>query len=138
MSTMSRSRCRFLILVAALAAVVATSLVAPAPSKAVTFPNLTKLSPPGGWPTDNYGAHYSTSITGEQFSSPAVGDLDGNGVPDIVAGFPDGNVYAWRSDNHARWLKLWTGAGAVQASPTLVDLNGDGLPTSWRPTPMAT
>jgi hypothetical protein len=125
---MSWSRCRFFVLLAALAAVIATSLVAAGPSKAVTFPNLTKLSPPGGWATDNYGAHYSLDVTGEQFSSAAVGDLDGDGIQDIVAGFPDGNVYVWKTTDHARWLKLWTGPGAVQASPTLVDLNGDGLP----------
>jgi hypothetical protein len=123
---MSWSRCRFLVLAAALAALLATALVTSPPSKAVTFPNLTKLSPAGGWPTDNYAAHYATDITGEQFSSAAVGDIDGDGVPDIVAGFPDGSIYAWRTDTGARWFKAWTGPGAIQASPTLVDLNGDG------------
>src|SRR5207302_1401561 len=103
-STMSWARCRILVLAAAVTALVGAALVMPAPSKGVTFPNLTKLSPPGGWTTDNYVQHYSTDITGEQFSSAAVGDLDLNGVQDVVAGFPDGMVYAWRTDNGARWF----------------------------------
>src|SRR5438270_6358156 len=125
---MHRSRHRFIILAVAAVAVAAASLTAVAPARAASPQILTKLSPSGGWPTDNYAAHYSAEVTGEMFGGAAVGDLDGNGVQDMVAGFEDGNVYAWRTDNAARWLKLWTGPGAVQGSPTLVDLNGDGLP----------
>ena len=87
---------------------------------------LEKLTPPRGWETPGYAARNPHDV-GEQFSSAAVGDIDGNGVPDIIAGFPDGTVQAWRSDNGARWLRMQVGDGAVQASPTLVDLDRDGV-----------
>ena len=85
---------------------------------------MAKVTPPGGWETPGYQADYSQ--IGEKFSSAAVGDIDGNGVQDVVAGFPDGNVYAWRTDTGARWFRFWTGPGAVQASPGLVDYDRDG------------
>src|SRR5437588_7831643 len=125
---MGRLRRSLVVFTAALTSVLAAVCAAVTPARAVTFPNLTKLSPVAGWQTPTYGAHYALDITGEQFSSAAVGDIDGNGVPDIVAGFPDGSVYAWRTDTGARWFQVWTGPGAVQASPALVDLNGDGIP----------
>lgn len=74
--------------------------------------------------TPRFAANYSQ--IGERFASPAVGDVDGDGVPDIVAGTPDGHVYAWRTDNGALWFDHFTGAGAVQASPGLVDYDHDG------------
>lgn len=84
---------------------------------------LAKLTPADGWEvplgTDRSGI-------GERFSSPAVGDIDGDGVPDVVAGFPDGSLHAWRTDTGQRWFDYWTGPGAVQASPGLVDYDGNG------------
>lgn len=68
------------------------------------------------------------SPIGERFSSPVVGDPDGNGVPDVIAGFPDGHIYGWRTDTGARWFSYFTGPGAVQASPGLYDYDGDGHP----------
>lgn len=107
-------------------AVAATTLLLVPGSASAAPAYLPKTSPSTGWETPRYGTHYDADITGENFSSAAVGDLDGNGVPDIVAGFPDGTVQAWRSDNGQRWLDFYTGPGAVHASPTLVDYDGDG------------
>ena len=87
---------------------------------------LAKLTQAQGWETPVYASRNPRDV-GEQFSSAAVGDIDGNGVSDIVAGFPDGTVQAWRTDNGALWLTMQVGDGAVQASPTLVDLNRDGV-----------
>ena len=44
-------------------------------------------SPVAGWP----------QATGAStIASPAVGDLDGDGRPEVIAGSRDGAVYAWR------------------------------------------
>ncbi|HEY0561085.1 MAG TPA: FG-GAP-like repeat-containing protein, partial [Frankiaceae bacterium] len=85
---------------------------------------LTAVTPPDGWATPGYAANYSK--IGEQYSSAAVGDIDGDGKPDLVAGYPDGNVDAWHTDG-TLFLRYFVGPGAVQASPTLVDLNRDGV-----------
>ena len=89
---MHRSRHRFVVLAVAAVALAAASLAALAPARAASPQIMTKLSPAGGWPTDNYAAHYSAEVTGEMFGGAAVGDLDGNGVQDMVAGFEDGTV----------------------------------------------
>ncbi|HEY0561595.1 MAG TPA: FG-GAP-like repeat-containing protein [Frankiaceae bacterium] len=85
---------------------------------------LSNVSPAAGWATPGYAANYSK--IGEQFSSAAVGDIDGDGNPDFVAGYPDGYVNAWHTDG-TLFLRYFVGPGAVQASPTLVDLNRDGV-----------
>ncbi|MCU1449065.1 MAG: repeat-containing protein [Acidimicrobiales bacterium] len=119
---------RLFFVACALAALLAGALgqIGATPARAATL--LTKLSPAGGWQTPNYANHYALAQTGEQFSSAAVGDINGDGVPDVVAGFPDGMVYGWRTDTGARWFQANSGPGAVQGSIVLVDLTGDGIP----------
>ncbi len=100
------------------------ALPADAAVRAAANVALPKVSPAGGWDTPNFAANYSQ--IGEKFAGAVVGDIDGNGVPDIVAGFPDGNIYAWRTDTGVRWFQFYTGPGAVQSSPALVDYDRDG------------
>lgn len=67
-------------------------------------------------------------------SSPAVGDIDGDGRPEIVHGtgrFFQGvsrRVYAWNCDGTV--VDGWpvTVDGQVETSPALGDLTGDGVP----------
>ena len=63
-------------------------------------------------------------------SSPALGDLDGDGRPDVVAGSSDGVLQAYKGNGGRMWavhLPFITGPGhAITASPIIGDLNGDG------------
>src|SRR5437899_66235 len=122
---------RVLGMVGVLAALVGivSGLAAPASSapvlSRVAVPSFPAAS--GPWTTDRFAQFYGKSITGEMFSSAVVGDITGSGRSAIVAGYPDGNVYAWNAADGARLLKFSTGTGAVQSSPALVDLNNDGV-----------
>ena len=74
-----------------------------------------------GWPVTTGGV---------TFSSPALGDLDGDGRPDVAIGSSDGFVQVYKGNGGRLWAKhlLFNGAPghAVTASPIIADLNGDG------------
>jgi hypothetical protein len=92
---------------------------APSPSASVS------TNPPqlAGWPV---------TMMSETASSPAIGDLDGDGVAEIVQG--DSRVYAWHgngieihdADNDAQtWGVFTTALGIVNASVVIAELDGD-------------
>jgi VCBS repeat protein len=66
-------------------------------------------------------------------SSPAVGDIDGDGCPEIIVGTGNSTssggkkLYAWHNDGSL--VSGWplTLAGHPVSSPALADLNGDGI-----------
>lgn len=74
---------------------------------------------PGGIP-ESYGNYILAS-------TPAVGDLTGDGQPEIVVGSTDGRVYAWQLDG-TLVSPLWPRVTLdwVYASPVIVDVNRDG------------
>lgn len=79
-----------------------------------------------GWPYTIPRAPASTSLVS---SSPAVGDIDGDGELEIVDGSCGqcGTVYAWRRDGTVMpgWPFI-TNAVVDGSSPVLGDVNGDG------------
>ncbi len=75
-----------------------------------------------GWPV---------STAGSTMPSPALGDLGGNGIPEVVVGSADGWVRTYNGNGSLRWAtKLYgqtpTSPGGGVASPIIADFNGDG------------
>ncbi|MFP5321211.1 MAG: DUF4214 domain-containing protein [Acidimicrobiia bacterium] len=64
----------------------------------------------------------------QAMSSPAIGDVTGDGVPDVVSGSMDGWVVVLdpRDGRVLRSAMVQEGA-MIQASPTLADATGDGV-----------
>lgn len=68
-----------------------------------------------------------TSKPDDIYSTPAVGDLDGDGAPEIVVTSADHHVYAWNPDGSLlpgfpTWQKDTT-----WSSPSLADVDDDGF-----------
>ncbi|MCP4396167.1 MAG: hypothetical protein GY801_02490 [bacterium] len=72
---------------------------------------------PSAWPQD----------TGSPVnSSPVLGDIDRDGILEIIVGSDNNKVYAWKPDGTL--MPGWpvTTGDSVRSSPALADLNGDG------------
>lgn len=76
----------------------------------------------GAYYTDRYGVGHNV------YSSPAVGDVTGDGVLDLVAGEANGYLYVYRATDGAfeRRIQVDPHPGTIVSSPSLVDLNRDG------------
>ncbi len=75
-----------------------------------------------GWPVETGGTVWS---------SPAIGDVDADGRPEIVVGSDDERVYTYNGDGSIEWsvrpqfIHL-NGGGIVRGSAVITDLDGDG------------
>ena len=58
-------------------------------------------------------------------SAPALGDVDGDGVIEVIFGSADGNVYCLSSSGTLEWI--FPTKKRVSASPTLCDYDEDGV-----------
>ena len=67
---------------------------------------------------------------GYTMPSPALGDVNGDGVPEVVVGSSDGFVRAYRGNGSQLWARGLTfndqHVGGSAASPIVADMNGDG------------
>ncbi|MBD3184091.1 T9SS type A sorting domain-containing protein [Candidatus Poribacteria bacterium] len=86
--------------------------------------------PVSGWPkyaggfSANGSSQYSNASAGP---GPAVGDIDGDGSPEIVAVFFNREINAWNSDGSR--LDGWPvrTSGFATSSPVLADIDSDGI-----------
>lgn len=92
----------------------------------------TQMSQAAGWPkvvsiAGNGGITPSSSDASPQaVASTAVGDLLNNGQEDLVAAFPNGQVWAWTSTGSVLSGFPRDTGGVITGSPTLANLSGNG------------
>ena len=75
---------------------------------------------------------YSQFATGgsfdQSFSSPAIGDVTGDGLAEVVVGGMDARLTVLDGDGGTRVVDVAPGGGrSIQASPVLVDVTNDGV-----------
>lgn len=76
-----------------------------------------------GWPK---------GTNGPTRASPALADITGDGVVDVIEPSEDGSIYAWRGDGSTIWQVPPIGnccipPGPINASPITADVSGDGI-----------
>ncbi|MBC7228935.1 MAG: VCBS repeat-containing protein [Actinobacteria bacterium] len=69
-----------------------------------------------GWPVN----------TGDNnFGSPAVADIDGDGFYEVALGSLDSNIYVWEHDGRVKWTRCFWPVQKM-GSPAIADIDGDG------------
>jgi hypothetical protein len=89
----------------------------PASRKVFAY-NLENGRPAEGWPR---------ATSGSTLASPALGDLTGDGHPEVVMVARDGTAHAWKGGGRTLWhVDPEDGRSGLQASPLIADTDGDG------------
>ena len=74
-----------------------------------------------GWPINTGGS---------TMPSPALGDVTGDGVPEVAIASFDGTLRVFRGNGQLLWQRALTAfggpGGPIEASPIVADMNGDG------------
>jgi len=66
-------------------------------------------------------------VSNAVYSSPAIGDINNDGIPEVVVGSTNNRVYALRGDNGVLVWSYLT-LGPIYSSPAIGDINNDGIP----------
>ncbi len=75
---------------------------------------------------DDGSEHFIIPTMVDSTVTPALGDIDGDGIPEIIAVTPSALPVAFEHDGSLKWTSP-TSAGTVYAAgPALADLDGDG------------
>jgi len=95
--------------------------------------------------TDTRGHLYAVDTDGKlqleitattyRLSTPAVGDVDGDAIPDIVFGADDGTVYCVSADGRLIWERKLAGGRFGRSVPLIADADGDGASEVYMTTP---
>ncbi len=132
------SRIGALVLVGALAVAPIVSFDGVGPAAAVAPSSATPVLTEVGAPfatADFNGVVLDSRSSPEVWSSPAIADVTGDGQPELIVGSLDTRVRVYATDSTRRLIATIdlgggnqsTRNGAVQASPAVGDVNGDGV-----------
>ena len=99
---------------------------------ATALPMVAFPTPVGAAPTLAWDLHFNGW---DRASSPAIADVDGNGIDDVVVGHEDGWVKIFK-DGTQNYMPGWpqpaiisgNAPTAIESSPTVADLDRDGVP----------
>ncbi len=83
------------------------------------YGDLFLISPDGERP-------YFGKIDNNTYSTPAIGDLDGNGTDEVASADLNGIVYAWELDSTHQKLAEYQTNGPIYGSPSIADIDNDG------------
>jgi hypothetical protein len=120
---MGESVLRHRALVILVAAGLVATLLASTGGAAAGSATLTKV----GEYRHTYATYNSQGTIGYPLSSPAFGDVTGDGVLDIVVGGMDGRLVVLDQSGHEERVVLVDSGGMIDSSPALADLTGDGV-----------
>ncbi len=88
----------------------------------------TGLYPGGEGRGGQYGVMWTYPIKENLFSSPAIADIDLDGLPEVVMGSGSDTLYALNGEDGSVLWRYVSGDGLIYSSPVVGDIDGDLKP----------